>query len=176
MDHSEMRKAHQNYINNVLDIGDDAVSENTTPSITKRFWQYIKAHRKHSSGIPILKSDGNKITDPKQKADILNKQYNSVFTDGNPIFPILGCSDISDMPNVTADIDGVTKFLQRINPSKATGPDLIPLGVLKEAAPAIAPFLCFIFQQSIDTGSVPPDWKHANIMRSIQERLKDGSA
>ena len=36
--------------------------------------------------------------------------------------------------------------------------------VLKEAASAFAPYLCFIFQQSIHTGSVPADWKHANII------------
>lgn len=36
--------------------------------------------------------------------------------------------------------------------------------VLKEAASAIAPYLCSIFQQSIGTGSVPADWKHANII------------
>ena len=52
------------------------------------------------------------------------------------------------MPNVTIDIDGVITLLQRINPSKATGPDLIPMRVLKGAASAIAPYLCFTFQQS----------------------------
>ena len=36
--------------------------------------------------------------------------------------------------------------------------------VFKEAASPIAPYLCFTFQQSIDTGSVPADWKHANII------------
>ena len=77
---------------------------------------------------------------------------------------ILGYSDIPDMPNVTIDIDGVTKLLQRINPSKATGPGLIPMPVLKEAASAIAAYLYFIFQQSIDTGFVPADWKHSNII------------
>ena len=41
--HNEMRKARQNYINKLLDIGDDVPGENTKPSITKRFWQYIKA-------------------------------------------------------------------------------------------------------------------------------------
>ena len=79
--HNEMRKAHQNYINKLLDIGDDVLGENTKRSITKRFWQYIKAKRKDSPGIPILKSDRKEITDSKQKADILNEQYNSVFID-----------------------------------------------------------------------------------------------
>ena len=160
MVHNEMRKAHQTYIKNLLDIGDDdVISENTKPRITKRFWQYIKAKRKDTSGIPILKSEGKEITDAKQKADILNKQYISVFTDENPTLPSLGHSDIPDMPNVTIDIDGVTKLLR-----KATGPDLIPMCIPKEAASAMAPFLCFIFQQSIDNGSVPADWKHANII------------
>ena len=86
------------------------------------------------------------------------------ITDENLVLPTLGYSDIPDTRNVTIDIGGVTKLLQRINPSKATGPDLIPMRVLKEVASAIAPYLCFIFQQSIDTESVPADWKHAKII------------
>ena len=80
------------------------------------------------------------------------------------MLPTLGYSDIPDIPSITIDFDGVTKLLQGINPSKATGPDLIPMRVLKEAASAIVPYLGFIFQQSTDTGSVPADWKHANII------------
>lgn len=80
-----MKCKKKNYISNLLDIGDDVLSENTKPSITKRFWQYIKPKHQDSSGISILKCDGKEITDSKQKSDILNKQYNSVFTDENPI-------------------------------------------------------------------------------------------
>ena len=40
--HNEIRKAHQNYINKLLYIGDDVTSKNTKPGITKHFWQYIK--------------------------------------------------------------------------------------------------------------------------------------
>lgn len=74
--------------------------------------------------------------------------------------------------NVAVDIDGVTKLLQSINPSKATRPDLIPVRVLKEAASVIAPYLCFIFQQSIDTGLVLDDWKHANIIAVYKKGLR----
>ena len=69
-----MRKAHQNYINRLLDIGDDVTCENTNPAQLNEIWQYIKGKRKDFSGIAILKSDGKEITDSKQKADILNKQ------------------------------------------------------------------------------------------------------
>lgn len=71
MVHNEIRKAHQNYINNLLAIGDGVTSENTKHSLTKRFWQYIKTRHKDFSGIPTLKSDGKEIPDSKQKADIL---------------------------------------------------------------------------------------------------------
>ena len=51
--HNEMRKAHQNYINNLLDIGDHILIENTKPSITKHFWQYIKALNLTGRKLPI---------------------------------------------------------------------------------------------------------------------------
>ena len=63
-----MRKAHQEYINNLFDFQSEDninnVSNNDKPSTTKRRWQYVKAKRKDSIGIPILKSNGVYITDP----------------------------------------------------------------------------------------------------------------
>lgn len=56
------------------------------------------------------------------------------------------------MPNIHIHNNGVIKLLNRLNPSKVNGPDLLPTRVLKEAATEIAPYLCFIFQQSINTG------------------------
>ena len=54
------------------------------------------------------------------------------------------------MPNTHIDNNRVIKLLSRLNPSKANGSDLAPTSVLKEAAAEIAPYLCFIFQQSIN--------------------------
>ena len=68
------------------------------------------------------------------------------------------------MPNIHIDNNGVIKLLSGLNPSKANGLDLLPTRVLKEAATEIAPYLSFIFQQSINTGEVPSDWKHANVV------------
>ena len=82
------------------------------------------------------------------KAEILNAQYTRVFTNETPVLPTVGHKEFPDMPNIAIDHhNGVMK-----NPSKATGPDLIPAPILKEAAPTIAPFFTFIFQQSINTG------------------------
>lgn len=99
-----------------------------------------------------MKSHGKEFTKPKKEADILNEQYDSVFTLEDPVLPRLPDSPYLDMPNIHIHNNGVIKLLNRLNPSKVNGPYLLPTRVLKEAATEIAPYLCFIFQQSINTG------------------------
>ena len=67
------------------------------------------------------------------------------------------------MPDITVSVDGVLKLLRSLDVTKATGPDQIPNRALKLAADVIAPILAHIFQQSLDTGELPADWKKANI-------------
>ena len=53
---------------------------------------------------------------------------------------------------------GIVSLLRNINRKKASGPDGISCWMLKETAEEIAPFLRFIFNQSLTTGQVPGDW------------------
>ena len=55
------------------------------------------------------------------------------------------------------------KLLQNINPSKASGPDNIPNKVLKQCAKHLALSMSLIFQLSLDIGTLPEDWRNANI-------------
>ena len=74
------------------------------------------------------------------------------------------------MPSFVINVDGVRKLLQRVNPSKDIDPDMLPKRVLRVAAPVIAPFLSFVFQQSIYLGSVPSNWKHAANIIAIDKK------
>ena len=47
---------------------------------TKPFWRYVKSLRRDNSGISPLKQDGRLHNDSKDKAEILNNQFKSVFT------------------------------------------------------------------------------------------------
>ena len=47
---------------------------------------------------------------------------------------------------------------------KANGPDGIPCYILKEAAAELAPFLQFLFMQSLHTGSAPQAWLKATVV------------
>ena len=68
-----------------------------------------------------------------------------------------------EMPPIVIDIEGERKLLLNIDVSKAIGPDQIPNRALKMAADEVAPVLQHLFQQSLDLGDLPEDWRRANI-------------
>ena len=51
-----------------------------------------------------------------------------------------------------------------MKPKKASDPDLIPARFLHEMAEPLSAVLSFIFQQSLDSGTVPDYWKTANVV------------
>ena len=61
------------------------VGEEREPAadIQKKFWNHIKATKKDRVGTAPLKDDGVLVSDPKSKANILNRQYQSVFSQEN---------------------------------------------------------------------------------------------
>ncbi len=133
-------------------------------SSTKRFWSYIKGVRTSTSSVAPLKVNGSLVTEAKSKADALNDQFKSVFTQDNGLPP----PDKGPSPHPTAapiaiTEPGVNKLLGKIIPSKAAGPDEINARVLKELKDVISPILTIIFQRSIDSGQVPSDWTKANV-------------
>ena len=91
-------------------------------------------------------------SDSSSKSEILNKQFQSGF--GNK-YPSIG--------NLSITLKGVQKLLEKINISKAAGPDLIPGRMLNMLAPELAPIVHAIFTQSLDTGELPRDWSLANV-------------
>ena len=65
----------------------------------KKFWEYIKSLKKDASGVSPLKKDGVLVSDSKGKADNLNQQYASVFTEEDiDSIPDLGISPHPTMP------------------------------------------------------------------------------
>ncbi|CAB3981599.1 Hypothetical predicted protein [Paramuricea clavata] len=58
----------------------------------------------------------------------------------------------------------VQAVLKSLDVSKATGSDEIPARLLRETAEVITPSLCHLFNKSLSTGSIPREWKLANIV------------
>jgi len=133
---------------------------------SKKFWSYIKSKGQEWVGVaPLKNSMGFIQSDNKSKAEILNQQFQSVFTKENlHDSPNKGPSPYSSMKDININTKGVHKLLKNLNAHKATGPDSIPSFILKTAANEIAPILTKMFQTSLDTGAVPQDWKDAHVV------------
>ena len=157
---TDMRTSYWQYINTLILPPDD---ENQPLSCQKKFWSYIKNIRRERVGITSLQSDGNPVTDSLGKAELLNKQFKSVFTN-EPAgdLPNKGPSPYPNMPDITIITSlGIENLLNGLKTHKESGPDAISATILKETSDIIIPILQAIFQISIDTGRVPADWTTA---------------
>ena len=64
---------------------------------------------------------------------------------------------------ILVNASGVGKLLQKLNPSKASGPDNLSARILKTVATEIAPALASLYQQSLNERQVPDEFKHAHV-------------
>ena len=150
------KEAYESYINNII-----CPDLRSNP---KRFWSHISSKRHDNNGVaPLRGPSGATFTGDKDRANLLNNQFCSVFNqaaDSNDL-PDLGPSPFPPIPHIQVSVNGVTKLLKKLNPHKSSGPDAIPARLLKELADSLGPVLRIIYQASIDTGTVPDVWKTA---------------
>ena len=154
---AKLTEGRWDYINRFLQIGLETGNK-------KPFWKYLRVQKQEDFGISALKSKGEMFTDRKSISEILNTQFKSVFTKKTS-------SKIPELPGVTfpsiKDLKitefGVFKLLDKIDVSKASGPDCIPGRILQNLARELAPVLHFIFEQSLNTGDLPAEWTLANV-------------
>ena len=120
-----------------------------------------------------LEIEGKIFSNREVKAEILNKQFSSVFTnesESDP--PSVGTEPKPSISPLMITINGVTKQLTSLKTNKACGPDNIPSWFLKEYAQEILPVLTDIYQDSINTGIVPLKWRNANVCAVFKKGKK----
>ena len=83
--------------------------------------------------------------------------------ESDPEIPSKDTSQFTPMGEITVDPKGVFKLLNGLNMNKASGPDGLSARVLKECSPEIAPTLALIYNESLAQGTVPDDWRQANV-------------
>ena len=160
-----LRDAHDKYLNEVMGgLTPGAGPENAGSNGAKRAWSYLKLLRTESQGIPALVTNNRVCSSDSAKAEALREQYDSVFTEEDlHTLPSVPPSPYECMPDIKFAAQGVNKQLLNIKINKASGPDLIPARILREAASELAVAFASLFQQSYDTGTLPSAWKLANV-------------
>ena len=134
----------------------------------KAFWCHTRRKLKTKRGVAplfedVTKKDSLKFDD-KEKANILQSQFSSVFTKepaGDlPEFQ-QRCKSRIFFPVITSEC--VEKKLSNLNPDKSLGPDDIHAKMLIELAGHLSEPLSTLFNETMRRGELPSDWKKAYI-------------
>jgi hypothetical protein len=138
----------------------DSVTENP-----KRFWSFVKSSRSVKITANFLRDNQSFITDSRDKANLLNSFFHSVFSPAQATTTTsnLPLSSDTTLSNIQLTENEVFKALDGLDPRKACGPNGIPGKLLNMTANIIAPSLCHIYNLSLSQGVVPACWKLANV-------------
>ncbi len=117
---------------------------------TQTFWCSEKAQKQGTVGISPLKKDGQPHSTSQMKSKIISEQFQSVFTkeDGGAI-PLVEDPSLPDIPPLIISAAGVTKLLRKLKARNMSGPDNIPVRVLKELAEPLPLCLTAFFPLSL---------------------------
>ena len=100
----KLKHQHKSYISNLISASNNK----------KSLWHYLKTKRQGNCGISTLKNpqDGHTVTDPLEKANILNQHFKSVFTtDDNTTIHDKGPSLFPSLPQFQITEQGVYNIL-----------------------------------------------------------------
>ena len=95
---------------------------------------------------------------------LTTKEQRISQTLGKIPFPTIG--------TITITVSGIEKQLRGLKADKAYGTDGVPPWFLKQNNQEISEFLTYIYQDCINTGTVPSQWKHANVYDIHKKRKK----
>lgn len=155
---SAIREARHKYENNIV---------KNMKKEPKTLYKYIRSQQRVKDGIPPLVSEHGFTETDQEASEVLQKFFQSVFVqEGNTVHPEfsdqVNQEDIIDNFDITPE--AVRQELESLNVNKAAGPDGIPNIVLKQCATQLTQPLVKLFRKSLQTGTLPLDWKNAEII------------
>ncbi|CAC5395380.1 unnamed protein product [Mytilus coruscus] len=150
------------------DFNDNLVSKLSNSNSTGRDWwntvKQLTSIKSCRPGIPPLVKNDCLIFDDTEKANEFNNFFaaQANLDDFGIDLPNLNANNsIPQLSEITITENEVANILAIINPSKASGPDLVNPRLLKEASDILKRPLCKLFNISLETGN-----EHIHILSS----------
>ena len=139
---------------------------NKIHSNPKYFFSYAKKFSKQKHNISMLFDENKNIaTCPKKIANILQRQFNSVFSDLSKTEIESATFDSPPLPSphveemIEFSKEDIMEAIDDIKPSAAAGPDEIPVSLLKNCKNLHAEPIHLIWSNSLSTSMVPDCYK-----------------
>ena len=134
---------------------------------SRDFWKIFNSiSNKGKSAIPPLFDGLNVITSAKDKAELLARSFasNCSLPTSDHILPEFPprCNNILDDVHITPS--KVSKIISQLDVSTASGPDHIPVTVLKHCSPELSSILSKLFNKCITQSCFPSCWKCASVV------------
>ena len=131
----------------------------------KYFYSYIKTKTKNRAGVGPIIIDGETLVESDQMAEALNKYFASVFQE-EQAGPSPKPTNISGRRKCSAvwfQPSQVKEKIGKLKTRSAPGPDGITPELLQKLVDHVATPLSMIFTKSMREGTVPEDWRTANV-------------
>jgi hypothetical protein len=128
---------------------------------TKPFYRHIKNLRGGDNTIHSIETSPGVLSQDKlTMANTLNNYFHSVFSNAGSSLPLIHCQEDRCM---TITKEGVLKLLVKLKSGKAPGPDHLTKEILCLDSDKCSEILVDFFNLSITTGTLPAEWKTANV-------------
>ena len=135
---------------------------------SKAYWSLLKTflNKKISLILPLY-YQGGFVTNFKVKAELFNSFFASkcsLIKDDSKLPSYLNYNTDNRLSTVNFSIDDIAKIIQNLDPNKAHGHDKISIPMLQLCGNSICKPLELIFQQAMESGFFPSEWKKGNVV------------
>ena len=157
----------------VLEANKLAYANKTKESITSQklgswdFWQNVNSVlSKGKPAIPPLFSGLQVLSSASDKAKLFaeNSSKNSNLDDSGISLPIFPSRTNLKLHNISVTPKMVKKVIMNLDLSKASGPDCIPVVVLKNCEPELSYILAELFNKCLKESCFPDCWKVSSVV------------
>ena len=149
---------------------------------TKTYWSILKSflNNKKIPCIPPLFHQNRYITKYKDKTELFNNFFANQcsLTKNSGVLPsVLFKRTENVISSIDFGSDDIAKTIQKLDPNKAHGHDMISIRMLKICGNSIYKPLQLIFRSCTENGKFPSEWKKANVvpvhMKGNKETLEN---
>ena len=169
----------------VLEAAKLAYANKTKESITSQklgsrdFWRIANSVlNKGISAIPLLFNGPEVLSSASDKAKLFTENFslNSNLDDSGVSLPVFPSRTNLKLHNISVTPNMVRKVVMNLDLSKASGPDCIPVVVLKNCVPELSYILAELFNNCHKESCFPDCWKFSSVVPAFKNVVERSTA